>query len=125
MTAIQVLVLMLLAHFIGDFTLQIMSKMEDFKQKSWWDKICGGKVLPMYRYDYIAGLICHAMYWSLLVCLPLWHSKYLLVAIVMNAAVHAFVDDIKANRKKINLCQDQAFHAMQIIATWIVMRVWM
>lgn len=40
---------------------------------------------------------------------------------VANLAIHMDVDNLKANRKKINLIQDQLIHMIQIIVTWIVM----
>lgn len=66
----------------------------------------------MYRYDYIACLVLHAFKWSCMVLLPgilalglppLW----LLLALVFgNTLVHALVDDLKANKHKLNLVQD-------------------
>jgi hypothetical protein len=34
--------------------------------------------------------------------------------------IHAFVDDLKANRFKINLIADQLIHLAQIIGTWLI-----
>lgn len=39
----------------------------------------------------------------------------------INVCVHALVDDLKANRKKINLWHDQIIHMWQIAVTAIVM----
>jgi hypothetical protein len=39
---------------------------------------------------------------------------------VANVVVHAVVDDLKANRKKINLWVDQLIHIMQIILTILI-----
>lgn len=37
-----------------------------------------------------------------------------------NWAVHCIVDDSKANKKMINLIQDQLIHISQVILTWAV-----
>ena len=40
------------------------------------------------------------------------------VAIMTNSTIHAIIDDLKANKKKINLVQDQIIHIIQILLTW-------
>ena len=40
------------------------------------------------------------------------------IVFVTNLVIHMVVDDLKANRKKINLIQDQSIHMVQILATW-------
>lgn len=62
MNITQTIIAMLSAHLITDYTLQ--GWLAEGKQKSWWDKISNGNLPPKYRYDYIAALICHALYWS-------------------------------------------------------------
>ena len=114
-----ILVLMLLGHLIADYTLQ--GWLADGKQKTWWKKICGGKIPNKYRYDYIAALVCHGLYWSILVCAPFFTSRFFLVAIFVNAAAHAVIDDLKANRSAINLIIDQALHGVQILVTLAVL----
>ena len=115
MNATQTIIAMLLAHLISDFTLQ--GWLAEGKQKKWWNKVANDNLPPKYRYDYIAALICHALYWSIAVCIPLWNSPMLLVAIIGNTIVHAIVDDLKANRNKLNLIQDQIIHFAQIVVT--------
>jgi hypothetical protein len=110
---------MLLGHLVSDYTLQ--GWLADGKQKSWWDKICSGKVLEKYRFDYIAALVCHALYWSIFICAPFYASSWFIVAVILNTIVHAIVDDLKANRHKINLIQDQLLHLGQILATFFCM----
>ena len=39
---------------------------------------------------------------------------------LVNAAIHAIIDDLKANKKKINLVIDQSLHIIQILITFIV-----
>jgi hypothetical protein len=41
----------------------------------------------------------------------------------LNWTIHSIVDDLKANKKDINLVQDQLFHIIQIILTWGVLVV--
>ena len=115
MSTTQSIIVMLSAHLITDYTLQ--GWFADGKQKSWWDKISNGNLPPKYRYDYIVALICHALYWSIAVCLPLWDSHILPWAIVGNTIIHAIVDDLKANKKRLNLVQDQLLHLAQIVIT--------
>ena len=110
------LVLMMLGHLVSDYTLQ--GWLADGKQKSWWDKICGGKVLEKYKYDYIAALVCHGLYWSILVCAPFYASPEFLGIILLNTVAHAIIDDLKANLMKINLIQDQLLHLGQILVTF-------
>lgn len=118
MTWQTTLVLMLLGHLVADYTLQ--GWLADGKQKSWWNKVCGGKVLEQhkYRHDYIAALVCHALYWSIFICAPFHSSDWFLAAIILNSAVHAIIDDLKANRFKLNLIQDQLLHLGQILVTF-------
>jgi hypothetical protein len=106
---------MLSAHLITDYTLQ--GWLADGKQKSWWDKAFGGKTPDKYRHDYIAALVCHSLYWSIAICLPMYDSPHILVAVIANTIVHAVVDDLKANRKRLNLIQDQLLHLVQIVIT--------
>ena len=116
-----VLILMLFAHIVDDYYLQgVLAKM---KQKSWWENNAPDK---LYKYDYIVALICHALSWAVMITLPIlfataWNphwAVYLMFGV--NLAIHAFVDDLKANKKKINLIADQSIHFVQIIATWCI-----
>lgn len=118
MTVVHTVLLMLLAHLVADYTLQ--GWLADGKQKAWWDKVFGGRTPDAYCLDYIAALACHALYWSLLVCAPLWDSPRLAWLVAVNTVVHAVVDDMKANKKRINLVQDQLLHVLQIGITLVV-----
>jgi hypothetical protein len=42
------------------------------------------------------------------------------IAYIANMIVHAFVDNLKANKFKINLVVDQSIHIIQIVVTWLV-----
>lgn len=107
--------LMVLGHLLADFTLQ--GWLANFKQKSWWKNAVPDFEQSKYRHDHIAALICHALYWAIIVCLPLYDSQYLSVFILANAAVHACIDNEKANVHAINLVQDQLLHVFQIVST--------
>lgn len=119
MTWQAILVLMLLGHLVADYTLQ--GWLADGKQQSWWMKICGGEIPDKYKHDYIAALVCHSLYWSIFVCAPFYASSHFLPAIILNTGVHAIVDDLKANQKRINLVQDQLIHLCQILLTFAVL----
>jgi hypothetical protein len=45
-------------------------------------------------------------------------GKWNPLLLVMNLLIHMLVDDMKANKKKINLIQDQITHMFQIAFTW-------
>jgi hypothetical protein len=39
---------------------------------------------------------------------------------VINALIHYYVDNLKANELKINLVEDQSVHLLQILTTWAI-----
>lgn len=113
---------MLFMHVLDDFCLQgILASM---KQKEWWVKQEGYK--EIYKYDYIVALFMHSFSWTFMIMLPIAISMQFnlsvgfVVAFGINQLIHAVVDDLKANRKKINLCIDQGIHMIQIGVTAIV-----
>ena len=116
------LLLMIFLHIVDDYYLQGI--LASIKQKEWWHKTAPEK---MYRYDYIVALIMHGFSWAFMIMLPIAValsfniSWFFLVYFLLNVFVHALVDDLKANRKKINLWQDQLIHMWQIAVTAIVM----
>ena len=113
---------MIFAHIVDDYYLQgILAQM---KQKQWWLKQDGYKSL--YKDDYKMALLMHSMSWSIMILLPSMFlieiSPYLLLgAFVCNAVIHYYIDDLKANRGKINLIVDQTVHLMQVFVTWILL----
>lgn len=111
---------MCFCHIVDDYYLQgILASM---KQKSWWTKQEGYK--DKYQYDYVIALIMHAFSWSFMILIPFLFLGlppiFLVIALVLNGTIHAFVDDLKANQKKINLVQDQSIHIGQIFLTWLI-----
>lgn len=121
MSIFVVLILTIFAHIVDDYYLQgILAKM---KQKTWWENNAPDK---LYKHDYIVALLCHALSWAIMITLPIlfesaWNphwAVYLMLGV--NLAIHAFIDDMKANKKKINLIADQSIHFVQIIVTWCI-----
>ena len=121
-----ILAAMFFCHICDDYYLQgILANM---KQKSWWEK---NAPQSMYNEDYLIALITHAFSWSFSISIPL-----LIAAIVrgakdtgfltivgfyfLNTVIHAFIDNLKANKRAINLIADQSVHGLQVFTTWLV-----
>jgi hypothetical protein len=114
-----ILPIMLFMHIVDDYYLQgILASM---KQKGWWQK--QETYCDKYKNDYKVALCMHACSWTFMIMLPLLlyfrFQQHWLVGLIatVNVWVHAFVDDLKANKKKLNLVQDQTIHLIQILAT--------
>ena len=119
---IKILLLMIFLHIVDDFYLQgVLARM---KQKSWWEHTVSD---PLYRHDYIVALIEHAFSWTFMVMLPVtfpldsYRGKAYFICFVANMIIHALVDHLKANAKKISLITDQCLHLCQIMVTWIIL----
>ena len=120
---IALLIFMLLAHITDDYYLQ--GWLASAKTKNWWEKIAPNK---LYSKDYIMALFCHSLSWSIMVFLPiLIYSLYnqidlnwFYLVLPINLIIHAVIDDLKANKFKINLIIDQCIHFMQIFITWLI-----
>ncbi len=122
---IKLLLLMILMHIVDDYYLQgILASM---KQKSWWEKQEG--YTNLYKNDYKMALLMHSMSWSIMLLVPAMFllnvNGYALLGIfVVNTFIHYHIDNLKANKKQINLMLDQTIHIMQVIATWILVQQW-
>ena len=120
---IALLIFMLLAHITDDYYLQ--GWLASAKTKNWWEKNAPNK---LYSKDYIMALFCHSLSWSIIVFLPiLIYSLYnqidlnwFYLVLPINLIIHAIIDDLKANKFKINLIIDQCIHFMQIFITWLI-----
>ena len=120
---IALLIFMIFAHIIDDYYLQ--GWLASAKTKNWWEKNAPNK---LYSKDYIMALFCHSLSWSIMVFLPiLIYSLYnqidlnwFYLVLPINLIVHAIIDDLKANKFKINLIIDQCIHFMQIFITWLI-----
>ncbi|MDE7345125.1 MAG: hypothetical protein K2N48_00095 [Muribaculaceae bacterium] len=101
--------------------------MADMKQKSWWNKY-----YPEYmgehgrcKYDYLAALTMHSFFWASAIMFPLFMRDYVAAGIpellwIFNGICHAYIDNQKANKQSINLVDDQFFHIIQIVFTFVV-----
>ena len=113
---------MVFCHIVDDYYLQ--GWLASAKQKSWWKKNSPDE---LYKYDYIAALFMHSFSWTFMVMLVptiyiiLFGGKYYPLVFVVNIIIHMITDNLKANVKAINLCQDQLVHMVQIIITFIVL----
>ncbi len=117
-----ILFVMIFAHIVDDYYLQ--GTLASLKQKTWWENQKSYK--PMYKYDYIVALIMHAFSWSFMISLPILYlgfTKWIAVAIILNTIIHGIIDDLKANKHKINLIVDQLIHIVQIVITWVLLVV--
>lgn len=120
---IALLIFMIFAHITDDYYLQ--GWLASAKTKNWWEKNAPNK---LYSKDYIMALFCHSLSWSIMVFLPiLIYSLYnqidldwFYLVLPINLIIHAIIDDLKANKFKINLIIDQSIHFIQIFITWII-----
>ena len=120
---IALLIFMIFAHITDDYYLQ--GWLASAKTKNWWEKNVPNK---LYSKDYIMALFCHSLSWSIMVFLPiLIYSLYnqidlnwFYLVLPINLIIHAIIDDLKANKFKINLIIDQSIHFMQIFITWLI-----
>lgn len=119
---LKILLLMVLLHIIDDFFLQSMC-LSKLKQKETWTEY-NEKTNNLYKYDYIVALFIHGLSWSIMVHLPLFifdiSEVLLIISVFANAIVHSYIDDIKANKKKINLVTDQFLHFLQILIIYFI-----
>lgn len=120
---IALLIFMIFAHITDDYYLQ--GWLASAKTKNWWKKNAPDK---LYSKDYIMALFCHSLSWSIMIFLPiLIYSLYnqidlnwFYLVLPINLIIHAIIDDLKANKFKINLIIDQSIHFIQIFITWIM-----
>ena len=125
MNSILVLLTMIFLHIVADYNLQ--GWLASAKQKKYWEAETTKMGMSedekrMYKFDYIMALITHSFAWTFLFMLPLTSvfgiSELYCVLFGINLILHTFIDDLKANKFKINLVQDQLFHLVQIVITW-------
>ena len=119
MNSLFVLILMIFCHIVDDYYLQ--GWLASAKQKQWWKDNAPDK---LYKFDYIWALIMHSFSWSFMIMLPIAiYNNFIIngtfvVLLVFNTAMHAFVDNLKANKHMINLWVDQFCHMSQIAGTF-------
>lgn len=114
----------LFMHVIGDYVLQTPF-MATAKGRKYWENEFKQNDIEgrMYKYDYIAILTVHSIAWTFCIMLPIALYTYLWMGkipevyfslFVVNAILHAVIDDQKANKFAINLIEDQILHFVQI-----------
>jgi hypothetical protein len=119
MKILILLLSMIFFHIVDDYYLQ--GWLASAKQRSWWEKNAAD---DLYKNDYIMALMEHAFSWTFMIHIPIVAAgsdiplSMLLLTFAINWSIHAIVDDLKANKKAINLIQDQSIHLGQIILTW-------
>ena len=118
MSTIFIVLLMIFCHIVDDYYLQ--GWLASAKQKKYWQENAPDR---MYKYDYIWALIMHSFSWAFMIMLPIAFIKgfdlgvTFLIVFIFNLSTHAIVDDLKANKRKINLWIDQLIHIFQIVFT--------
>ena len=116
-----ILLSMIFCHIVDDYYLQ--GWLASAKQKEWWKQNAPD---TLYKYDYLMALFMHGFSWAFSIMLV--PTLYLIIVggtynfglFIVNLLVHMFVDDLKANQKKINLIVDQTIHLLQIVGTWLI-----
>lgn len=119
-----ILLAMVFMHIVDDYYLQGI--LANLKQKVWWEK---NAPKELYKNDYIVALFMHSFSWAFMIMLPV--AVFLNFSLTpmfcllfgINVATHAIVDDLKANKLKINLITDQSIHLVQIIVTFLILVV--
>ena len=119
---VYIFLIMILLHIIDDFVLQPIC-LSKLKQKSFWETYV--KDDEKYKFDYKVALVIHALSWSIMIHLPLMVigvSEYgILLSVILNTIIHAWIDDEKANKLNITLFEDQFIHLIQIGITWAIL----
>lgn len=119
-----IFLLMIFCHIVDDYYLQ--GWLASAKQKKYWEENAPDK---MYKHDYIWALIMHSFSWAFMIMLPVAFVMNFnigfdfVIVFILNVMIHAVTDDAKANRKKMNLIQDQVVHLIQIISTFLCLVV--
>lgn len=117
-----ILLSMIFCHIVDDYYLQ--GKLALMKQKQWWIQNAPD---DMYKYDYVMALFMHSFSWAFMIMLVptlyviLFGGTLNPILFIGNILVHMATDDMKANKKEINLIQDQCIHLGQIFWTWYCM----
>lgn len=115
---------MVFFHILDDFVLQ--GWLAQAKQKKFWQENAPDK---LYRNDYKIALLIHGFSWACSVHIPVLlfcgmferSIPFLTWFIMFNChwLIHSYVDNLKANKHKINLIQDQLIHIGQISLMWL------
>lgn len=129
MKYIILLLILVYMHILDDFVLQgVLSTM---KRKINWIK--DKEYKELYKYDYMISLIIHALSWTISINIPIMFIIYrfdrlhdmkvmiiFIVEFICNWVIHSIVDNLKANKGKINLVQDQLCHFCQVLILFLL-----
>lgn len=119
---VYVFLIMILLHIIDDFVLQPIC-LSNLKQKSFWETYV--KDDEKYKFDYKVALAIHALSWTIMIHLPLMvigvNEYGILLSVIINTIIHAWIDDEKANKLNITLFEDQIMHLIQVGCTWALL----
>lgn len=120
---VLILICMIFCHIVDDYYLQgILASM---KQKQWWEKNASE---DLYKNDYKVALLMYSFSWSFMIMTPSVVYKFItggtdismiIALFIANVLIHSIVDNLKANRKLINLITDQTIHLVQIVYAWL------
>ena len=121
-----IFIAMLFCHIVDDFCLQQFS-LARLKQKQWWQENAPDS---LYKLDYTVALVVHGLSWAIMISIPLIvyvfinnienGMTYIVISIVINMFIHGIVDNLKANKHKINLQIDQLIHLLQVWLTFVI-----
>ena len=121
---VYVFLIMILLHIIDDFVLQPIC-LSKLKQKSFWEPYV--KDNEKYKFDYKVALVIHALSWAIMIHLPFMffvsNEILVFISIIINATIHTYIDDEKANKLNISLLEDQLIHLIQIGTTWALLTI--
>ena len=117
---------MIFCHVVDDYYLQ--GWLASAKQKKWWEENVPDN---LYKNDYKVALLVHSFSWAFSINLPvLVYALFFqilpaiilpyFILLVVNMIIHCIVDNLKANKSKINLIADQNIHLFQILISWVV-----
>lgn len=119
---VYIFLIMILLHIIDDFVLQPIC-LSKLKQKSFWETYV--KDDEKYKFDYKVALVIHALSWAIMIHLPLMfivsNEILVFISVIINTAIHAWIDDEKANKLNITLFEDQIMHLIQVGCTWALL----
>ena len=118
---IIILLSMIFLHIVDDFYLQ--GPLAKFKQKKFWKEYMTDESSRiLYRYDWFISLMLHAFSWTFMIHIPLFivyysklNSVILLIEFIITMCIHAFIDNLKANKLVIGLLTDQIVHIVQVL----------
>ena len=128
---ILLLPLMIFCHIVDDYYLQ--GWLASAKQKKWWEENAPNE---LYKNDYKVALLVHSFSWAFSINLPvLVYALFFqilptiilpcFILLVVNMIIHCIVDNLKANKLKINLLTDQIIHLIQVLISWFIYMIFL